>query len=67
MEYNLWTSCPQLPPASFWRARLARPIYGSYCWCCPLLIIVTTMTKLQNGSEIQMCQVVKIHTRHYGC
>ena len=23
---SIWTSCPQLPPASFSRARLARPI-----------------------------------------
>ena len=26
LTWSIWTSCPQLPPASFSRARLARPI-----------------------------------------
>ena len=30
LKWRMWTSCPQLPPASFSRARLARPITMSY-------------------------------------
>ena len=26
LTWSIWTSCPQLPPTSFSRARLARPI-----------------------------------------
>ena len=28
LTWIIWTSCPQLPPASFSRARLTRPIGG---------------------------------------
>ena len=45
LTWRIWTSCPQLPPTSFLRARLTRPI-------SPLLISVVPMGILAQGAHV---------------